>query len=159
MKNFPSMNTTGNTDATRILPSESDMCGILWALRSLKDPQVWPLAFSAILRATGEAPEAVRHFLQLDSMGGMFGALVMDEIKEGATLAEGIAIVVERWMTKQSYRALGRYHYTCKRHVPYLVGMVIDAGLEYEMVMEIKAEIEAAQRATQGRQPGAGKRH
>ena len=118
---------------TTILPTTNEAWGFWGSMgyTTADQGQAWALATTAIAKATGGTPEAVRTFL--DSRHGRhFANDVASELFNGRTLAAAVDAAVATWMTwridKQTEREDG-----IPRGLPYLTGWVIHHQLEAEM--------------------------
>ena len=118
---------------TTILPTTNETWGFWGSMgyTTADQSQAWALATTAIAKATGGTPEAVRTFL--DSRHGRhFANDVASELFNGRTLAAAVDAAVAMWTTwwidKQTEREDG-----IPRGLPYLTGWVIHHQLQAEM--------------------------
>ena len=118
---------------TNILPTTNETWGFWGSMgyTTADQSQAWALATTAIAKATGGTPEAVRAFL--DSRHGRhFADDVASELFNGRTLAEAVDAAVATWMAwkidKQTQREYG-----IPRGLPYLTGWVIHHQIQAEM--------------------------
>ena len=89
------------------------------------------MATTAIGKATGGTPEAVRDFL--DSRHGRhFADDVANGLFDGLTLADAIQAAVERWMGWTIGKRTEREH-GIPRDLPYLTGWVMNCEIEAEL--------------------------
>ncbi|GIX11629.1 hypothetical protein [Elioraea sp.] len=90
----------------------------------------WPIAFAAILEATGADPEAVRAFL--DSRHGRhFADEVSNHLHAGARRAEAITRATATWMGWRIDRRTARQT-GIPAGLPYLTGFVVQEGIAAE---------------------------
>jgi hypothetical protein len=90
----------------------------------------WPLAMTAIAKATGEPLDSIRAFL--DSRHGRhFGDDVHNGLYRGLDLPAAIDAATERWMTWSITRQVSK-DYDIPKGLPYLTGFVITAAIQDE---------------------------
>lgn len=96
--------------------------------------QAWPIAMTAIAKATSEPLESVRAFLD-SNHGRHFADEVANVRSRNASIGLRAAIeaAVDRWMEMRVGRSTGR-QWGVPVGVPYLVGFVIQASVNEEVV-------------------------
>ena len=118
---------------TTILPTTNETWGFWGSMgyTTADQSEAWALATTAIAKATGGTPEAVRTFLD-SRQGRHFADDVASGLFNGLTLAATVDAAVATWMTwridKQTEREDG-----IPRGLPYLTGWVIHHQLQAEM--------------------------
>jgi hypothetical protein len=116
---------TGMTGRT-ILPTENTAWGF-WGTMGEHAAEAWPLAFAAILDATGTDPDSVRAFLD-SRYGRHFADEVTSHLHAGRGLAEAIAAATATWMGWRIGRRTSR-ETGILAGLPYLTGFVISEGI------------------------------
>ena len=118
---------------TTILPSTNQTWGFWGSMgyTTADQSQAWTLASTAIAKATGGTPEAVRDFLD-SRQGRHFANDVASELFNGRTLAAAVDAAVATWMGWKIDKQIEREH-GIPRGLPYLTGWVIHHQLEAEM--------------------------
>ena len=134
---------------TTILPSTNQAWGFWGSMgyTTADQSQAWTLATTAIAKATGGTPEAVRHATTaspllnagrrlrdvLDSRQGRhFANDVASELFNGRTLAAAVDAAVTTWMGWKIDKQIEREH-GIPRGLPYLTGWVIHHQIQAEM--------------------------
>jgi len=117
-------------NATKTIPaSQNDSWGFYSTMNEQADA-AWPLAMSAISRATGEPLDAVRIFL--DSRHGRhFADDVQNALLAGASLADAIKAATARWMGWTIGRQTAK-QYGIPKGLPYLTGFVLHCEINEE---------------------------
>lgn len=116
-----------------ILPTENAGWGF-WGTMGGQAAEAWPIAFTAILDATGADPDAVRAFL--DSRHGRhFADEVSNHLHAGRSLADAIAAATATWMGWRIGRRTAREH-GIPMGLPYLTGFVISEGIASEIARD-----------------------
>ena len=115
-----------------ILPTNNEAWGFWGTIghETADRSQAWALATTAIAKATGGTPEAVRDFLD-SRQGRHFADEVANGLFAGLTLADAIDAAVARWMGW----AIGKHterEYGIPRDLPYLTGWVMHAAIMAE---------------------------
>ncbi|MDG4603732.1 MAG: hypothetical protein P9C55_13325 [Defluviicoccus sp.] len=118
---------------TTILPTTNQAWGFWGSMGHAEadQSQAWALATTAIAKATGGTPEAVRDFLD-SRQGRHFADDVASGLFAGRTLAEAVDGAVATWMAWRTDKQIER-EYGIPRGLPYLTGWVIHRQLEAEM--------------------------
>jgi len=106
--------------------TQNEGWGFFGAMR--EDAQIaWPLAMTAISKATGESMDSVRLFL--DSRHGRhFGDDVQNGLFRGLPLKEAINAATQQWMQWRIGRKTSK-HYGIPSDLPYLSGFVIHCDI------------------------------
>jgi hypothetical protein len=117
------------TMITTILPSTNETWGFWGTIghETADRKEAWALATTAIGKATGGTPEAVRDFL--DSRHGRhFADDVANGLFAGLTLAAAFDAAVARWMGWRIGKHTEREH-GIPRDLPYLTGWVTHCAI------------------------------
>ena len=118
------------TTTTPIPASDNEAWGFYGALDE-HAPTAWPLAMTAIAKATGEPLESVRGFL--DSRHGRhFADDVHNQLHAGRALADAIHAATQQWMGWTIGRRTSR-DTGIPMGLPYLTGFVVHCQITEEM--------------------------
>jgi len=117
---------------TTTIQTRNEDYGFFGTIRHRADPdEAWPLAMTAIARATGNPDSAVRDFLD-SPHGRHFADDVDNGLHSGLALADAIDTAVERWMGWTIGRRIER-DTGIPRGLPYLTGFVTHCEIEAEL--------------------------
>lgn len=119
--------------STKILETNNPDWGFFGTIHHHACPRTaWPLAFRAVMTATGGTPDGVQGFL--DSRHGRhFADDVANGLFAGQGLEDAIRAAVARWMgwrTGRSYQT----DYGIPRGLPVLTGLVTFYEIDADMV-------------------------
>jgi len=117
-------------NATQTIPASQNKSWGFYSTMNEQADAAWPLAMSAISRATGEPLDAVRIFL--DSRHGRhFADDVQNAHFAGAGLADAINAATARWMGWTIGRQTAK-QYGIPKGLPYLTGFVLHCAINEE---------------------------
>jgi hypothetical protein len=87
----------------------------------------WPLAMTAVAKATGESLDTVRAFLD-SRFGRHYADSVLDAFDDSRSLTDAIDAATRKWMGWTIDRHTSR-NYGIPRGLPYLTGFVVHCGI------------------------------
>ncbi|QUP54566.1 hypothetical protein GO998_12870 [Ralstonia syzygii] len=120
------MNTTNARPATH-----NEGWGFYGTMKE-RAAEAWPLAMTAVSKATGSSLEAVRLFLD-SSFGRHFADDVCNALHGGQALADAIDFTAALWMQRKSNGRLSEI-YSIPRDLPHLTAFVTACEIADELL-------------------------